>query len=261
MENATNRLNKLFSSKKRAVLSVFFTAGFPHLEDTVTIAGALQEAGADLIEIGIPFSDPVADGPVIQDSDTVAIHNGMTLRKLLEQIKKIRETVTVPILMMGYLNPVMQYGVEAFCRDFSAAGVDGVILPDMPMDVYQNEYRDLFEKYGLKNVFLISPTTSTERIRVIDEATDGFIYAVSSSSTTGAQPSFSSEQQAYFNRLKQLALKNPFLIGFGVSSRETFLNVCEYGAGAIVGSAFISMLKTSRDIKSDIHKFVNGISN
>ncbi len=261
MQNDTNRLNKLFGSKKRAVLSVFFTAGFPHLEDTVTIASALQEAGVDLIEIGIPFSDPVADGPVIQDSNTVAIHNGMTLRKLLEQIKKIRETVTMPILLMGYLNPVMQYGVDTFCRDFSAAGADGVILPDLPMDVYQNEYGGVFKKYGLKNVFLISPTTSTERIRVIDEATDGFIYAVSSSSTTGAQHSFSSEQEAYFTRLKQLALKNPFLIGFGVSSRESFLNVCEYGAGAIVGSAFISMLKTSRDIKSDIRKFVEDISN
>lgn len=261
METTINRLNKLLKLKSRAVLSVFFTAGFPHIDDTVTIAAALQDAGVDLIEIGIPFSDPVADGPVIQDSNTVAIHNGMTLKKLLEQVKKIRETVTMPIVMMGYLNPVMQYGVEAFCRDFSAAGADGVILPDMPMDVYQKEYRGIFEKYGLKNVFLISPTTSTERIRLIDEVTDGFIYAVSSSSTTGAKNAFSEEQHAYFTRLKELSLKNPFLIGFGVSSRETFSKVCEYGAGAIVGSAFISMLKTSKNLKEDIHKFVKDINN
>lgn len=261
METTSSRLNKLFITKRHAVLSVFFTAGFPHVDDTVTIAAALQDAGADLIEIGIPFSDPVADGPVIQDSNTVAIHNGMTLKKLLAQLIKMRETVTIPILMMGYLNPVMQYGVEAFCRDFSAAGADGVILPDMPMDVYQNEYRSIFERYGLKNVFLISPTTSTERIRLIDEVTDGFIYAVSSSSTTGAKRELSEEQQAYFTRLKDLSLKNPFLIGFGVSSRETFSKACEYGAGAIVGSAFISMLKASTNLKEDIHKFVEDISN
>ncbi|HWA35554.1 MAG TPA: tryptophan synthase subunit alpha, partial [Cyclobacteriaceae bacterium] len=238
------------------ILSVFFTAGFPTVDDTQRIAEQLQASGVDMIEIGIPFSDPVADGPVIQESNTRALANGMTLKTLLSQVKQIRAKVNIPILLMGYLNPVIQYGVEKFCVDFAAAGIDGVILPDLPADVFQREYQALFHEYGLKNVFLISPTTSDERIRKIDTASAGFIYAVSSSSTTGAKKDFSDEQQAYFEKLQGMKLRNPFLIGFGVSSHSTFLKACRFGSGAIVGSAFISLLKSSTDVAADVPRFI-----
>jgi tryptophan synthase alpha chain len=254
-----NKINRLFKSKQASVLSVFYTAGYPALEDTVTIAACLEAAGADIIEIGIPFSDPVADGPVIQESNTVALGNGMTVKKLLEQVREIRMTVKLPIVLMGYLNPVMQYGMEKFCKDAAQAGVDGIILPDMPMDEYQQDYRALFDANGLSNTFLISPTTSVERIRKVDEVTNGFIYAVSSSSTTGAKGEFSSYQDLYFTKLKELKLKNPFLIGFGVSDAATFKHVNKYSSGAIIGSAFISMLKQSGNFKKDITLFINGL--
>ena len=256
-----NRIQKLFNEKKSNILSVFYTAGFPHLNDTIRIAQSLEQAGADLIEIGIPFSDPVADGPVIQDSNKIALDNGVTVNKLLQQVKEIRAKVNLPIILMGYLNPVMQYGVERFCKDAAAAGVDGMILPDMPMDEYQSEYKSLFESHGLGNTFLISPTTSEKRIRQIDDATNGFIYAVSASSTTGAKKGFSDEQEEYFKKLTSLKLKNPFLIGFGISSHETFSKASEYGSGAIVGSAFITMLKESKDIEKDINMFIKNLRN
>ena len=256
-----NRIQKLFTEKKSGILNVFYTAGFPNLTDTVAIAQQLEKAGADIIEIGIPFSDPIADGPVIQESNKIALDNGMTLKLLMEQVKEIRTTVKLPIILMGYLNPVMQYGIEKFCQDAATAGVDGMILPDMPMDEYQTEYKSLFESHGLSNTFLISPTTSEKRIRKIDDATDGFIYAVSASSTTGSKTGFGSEQVDYFKKLKSLGLKNPFLIGFGISSNETFSKACEYSSGAIVGSAFISMLKESKDFKADILKFVTQLKN
>jgi len=251
-----NRIEALFEGKKKDILSVFFTAGFPKIDDTVGIAEQLQASGVDMIEIGIPFSDPVADGPVIQESNTTALANGMTLKRLLTHVRQLRSQVDMPILLMGYLNPVIQYGVDKFCADFAAAGIDGVILPDMPLQVYQEEYQTLFAAHGLKNVFLISPTTSDERIRRIDEASTGFIYAVSSSSTTGAKKDFSPEQEKYFAKLKDLKLRNPFLIGFGVSSRDTFSKACQFGSGAIVGSAFISMLKSSKDIPTDVRQFI-----
>ncbi len=251
-----NRIQKLFTERKENILNVFYTAGFPSLNDTPEIAKSLEQAGADIIEIGIPFSDPIADGPVIQESNKIALDNGMTLKKLLEQVKEIRKTVKLPIILMGYLNPVMQYGIENFCKDAAAAGVDGMILPDMPMDEYQSEYKSIFDSNGLSNTFLISPTTSEKRIRQIEEVSNGFIYAVSASSTTGAKVGFSAEQEDYFKKLKSLRLKNPFLIGFGISSHETFSKAGEYSAGAIVGSAFISMLKESKDLKHDIPKFV-----
>ena len=254
-----NRITKLFDRRPSNLLSVFYTAGFPRLGDTGRIAHYLEGAGADIIEIGIPFSDPIADGPVIQDSNKIALENGMSLKKLLEQVKEIRKKVKVPMILMGYLNPVMQYGVEKFCKEASAAGVDGLIFPDMPMDVYQNEYKKMFESHGLSNTFLISPTTSEDRIRKIDEATEGFIYAVSASSTTGVKGDFSQEQENYFMKLQAMKLKNPFLIGFGISDRQTFSKACVYGSGAIVGSAFISMLKGSTDLENDIAKFVRGI--
>jgi tryptophan synthase alpha chain len=257
--SATNRLQQLFSASPRNLLSVFYTAGYPALNDTVRIAQALQDGGADIIEIGIPFSDPVADGPVIQESNHAALGNGMNLRLLLEQVREIRKTVNVPLVLMGYLNPVLQYGVAEFFRDAAAAGVDGLILPDMPLEEYEREYKSIVQENNLCNTFLISPTTSVDRIRHIDALTNGFIYAVSSSSTTGARGSFRQEQLDYFERLRDLKLKNPFLIGFGISNAETFSVAGSYGAGAIVGSAFITMLKNAADIPADVQQFVRDI--
>jgi tryptophan synthase alpha chain len=252
-----NRIQKLFAEKKTNILNVFYTAGFPNLTDTVSIAEFLEKAGVDIIEIGIPFSDPIADGPVIQESNKMALDNGMTLTLLLQQVKEARPKVNLPIILMGYINPIMQYGIEKFCKDAAAAGVDGVILPDMPMDVYQTEYKSIFESYKLSNTFLISPTTSEKRILQIDEATNGFIYAVSSSSTTGTKQGFDLDQESYFKKLKSLKLKNPFLIGFGISNHQTFSKACEYASGAIVGSAFITLLKDSKNRKVDTQKFVD----
>ncbi|HTJ50313.1 MAG TPA: tryptophan synthase subunit alpha [Cyclobacteriaceae bacterium] len=254
-----NRITELFNKKKQGILNVYYTAGYPSINDTVTIAQALQKAGADLIEIGIPFSDPVADGPTIQASNKVALDGGMTLHLLLEQIKEIRKTVTLPIILMGYLNPVIQYGVEKFARDISALGVDGVILPDLPLHEFEEQYKELFSSLNLCNTFLISPTTSEVRIRQIDDATEGFIYAVSASSITGAKGEFSAEQISYFERLKKMNLKNPFLIGFGISNQSTFNKAAQHGAGAIVGSAFINLLSESKDIPADVEKFVKSI--
>jgi tryptophan synthase alpha chain len=254
-----NRIHKLFSQKPKNILSVFYTAGYPHLEDTGKIARALEKAGADIIEIGIPFSDPVADGPTIQASNKIALDNGMSVKLLLKQVREIRKDVKIPIILMGYINPVMQYGMEKFVNEAAQAGVDGMILPDMPMDVYQHEYKDLFENAGLANTFLISPTTSEERIRKIDAITNGFIYAVSASSTTGAKVGFAEEQISYFKRLKSFGLKNSFLIGFGISNQETFSVAASYSAGAIVGSAFINLLKDSQNLDPDIEDFVQNI--
>jgi tryptophan synthase alpha chain len=254
-------LEKLFHTKKSNILSVYFTAGFPNLNDTGIIAKHLADAGADIIEIGIPFSDPIADGPVIQESNNVALANGMTVKKLLAQVVQIKQEVSTPIILMGYINPVLQYGMEKFCKEAAAAGVSGLILPDMPMDEYQKSFKTLFDRYGLSNTFLISPTTSEARIRIIDEASTSFIYAVSSSSTTGAKSGFTEEQLNYFEKLKKMKLKNPFLVGFGISNHQTFAAVSQYGAGAIVGSAFITMLKNSSNLKNDIESFVKSILN
>ena len=251
-----NRITDLFAKKTNGVLSVYYTAGFPALTDTVRIAMALERAGADMIEIGIPFSDPVADGPTIQQSNKIALDNGMNLHLLVDQVKEIRRTIQLPIVLMGYLNPVLQYGVENFVADASAAGVDGLIIPDMPIPEYEQQYYELFRASSICNTFLISPTTGEDRIRRIDAATEGFIYAVSASSTTGAKRDFAATQISYFERVKALRLRNPILIGFGISDQQTFSKACEYAAGAIVGSAFITMLKQSNDIDADIASFV-----
>lgn len=254
-----NRITELFNNKKEGILNVYYTAGYPGINDTVRIAKALEDAGADIIEIGIPFSDPVADGPTIQASNKVALDQGMTLKMLLEQVREIRKTVKMPIILMGYINPVIQYGVEKFARDIAEIGVDGVILPDLPLKEFEDEYKTLFESVNLCNTFLISPTTSEERIRKIDAVTEGFIYAVAASSITGAKGDFSKDQIAYFDRLEKMKLKNPFLIGFGISNQETFSTASKYGAGAIVGSAFINLLKESKDLEGDIKKFVQSL--
>lgn len=252
-------LQELFLNKKQNVLSVFYTAGFPRLNDTVDIARHLEKAGADIIEIGIPFSDPVADGPTIQASNKVALDNGMNVKLLLEQVREIRQKVHLPIVLMGYLNPVLQYGIEKFCQDAAACGVDGLILPDLPLDEFHAEYKELTTSLGLDVTFLISPTTSEDRIRVIDALSSGFVYAVSSSSTTGAKQGFSNDQESYFKKLKAMNLKNPFLIGFGISNQETFTKACEFSSGAIVGSAFINLLRESNNFEKDINSFIKNL--
>lgn len=254
-----HRLDQLFSIKRHEILSVYFTAGFPQLHDTLTILRTLATSGADLIEVGIPFSDPIADGPTIQESNQIALHNGMTLKILFEQLKNVRPAIQTPILLMGYINPVLQFGVETFCQHCQAVGIDGVILPDLPMQEYLDEYKETFEKYGLRNIFLITPQTSEKRIRLIDEHTKGFIYMVSSASTTGAKQDISTEQIEYFERIRTMNLKNPTLIGFGISNRDTFRRACQYANGAIIGSAFIKMLAQSTNLVEDIKTFVRSV--
>lgn len=254
-----NRINQLFEKKQNNIFSVYFTAGYPDLNDTVPTIQLLEQNGADLIEIGMPFSDPVADGPVIQQSSTVALKNGMSIKKLFEQLENIRESVNIPLILMGYVNPVMQYGVEAFCQKCQEVGIDGLIIPDLPLTVYQEEYQALFEKYGLHNILLITPQTSDERIREIDNASSGFIYMVSSSSTTGIKNKASDFHVDYFERVNQLDLKNPRLIGFGISNRETFDNACKYAAGAIIGSAFVKALDQKLTLEERISGFVKTV--
>lgn len=254
-----NRITRLFEKKEKNILSIFYTAGFPELNDTQRIAESLEAAGADMIEIGIPFSDPIADGPTIQESNKISLDQGMNVALLIKQVRELRSTVTIPVVLMGYLNPVMQYGIEKFLRDAADAGVDGLILPDLPLDEYLKEYQSLAEELNLSVSFLIAPTTSESRIRKIDAISGGFIYAVSSSSTTGAKKEFTADQITYFQKLQSLNLKNPFLIGFGISSYQTYRQACSYGAGAIVGSSFITALKDSKDLTSDIVSFIKNI--
>lgn len=251
-----NRIDKLFSSGKENILSIYFTAGFPTVDSTTGIIKSLAEAGVDMIEIGIPFSDPLADGPVIQKSSSVALKNGMSLKLLFRQIEGIRREVDIPLLLMGYLNPVIRYGMENFCLKCAETGIDGVILPDLPPDIYNDQYRQIFEKYGIYNILLISPRTDSDRIRFIDGITDGFIYVVSSSSVTGIKGTFTDEQRAYFSKVKEMNLRHPFLTGFGISSRESFLEACRYSRGAIIGSAFVKMLDEKGFREEEIKKFV-----
>lgn len=250
-----NRIDKLFAEKKDKVLNIYCTAGFPNLEDTLPVMTALQTHGADLIELGMPFSDPLADGPVIQDSSTRALQNGMSLHKLFEQLEGFRDKIQVPVILMGYMNPVLRYGIEAFCEKCAAVGVDGIILPDLPMDEYESDYKPVFEKNGLHLIFLVTPETSEARIRRIDNLSKGFVYAVSSSSTTGKDKNMS-DQRAYFEKLKALQLQNPVLIGFGIKDKATFDTACNYSNGAIIGTAFIKAIADSTDIDSTIAAFI-----
>lgn len=253
-----NRIDQLFSTKGQNILNIYCTAGYPALNDTLTIVAALQQSGADMVELGMPFSDPLADGPVIQDSSTRAIANGMRISVLFEQLKGFRERISIPVILMGYLNPVLQFGVEDFCRECSEAGVDGLILPDLPMDEYENEYRPVFEKYGLHLIFLVTPETTEARIRKIDSLSKGFVYAVSSSSTTGKNKDMGN-QAAYFARLKAMNLQNPVLIGFGIRDKNTFQAACANSNGAIIGSAFVKAIENSTNLQATVEGFVKGI--
>ena len=251
-----NRINsKLLENKK--LLSIYFTAGYPSINDTVSIIQELEKNGVDMIEIGLPFSDPLADGPTIQASSTAALQNGMTTELLFEQLKNIRETVKIPLLIMGYFNPMYQYGIEIFCKKCSEIGIDGLIIPDLPLKEYQNQYKEIFENNNLKNIFLITPQTSTERIQEIDAISDSFIYMVSSASVTGSSNSFGENESNYFERIANLNLKNPQVIGFGINSKETFNAAIKHQKGAIIGSAFINFLNGND--KSNIKSFIKQI--
>lgn len=251
-----NRINEKLKEDKK-LLSIYFTAGYPALDDTVQIIQDLERNGVDMIEIGLPFSDPLADGPTIQDSSTQALKNGMHTELLFEQLKDIRKSVAIPLIVMGYFNPMLQYGVEAFCKKCHEIGIDGIIMPDLPLDVYQADYEAIFKKYSLLNIFLITPQTSDERIRQIDEASDGFIYMVSSASVTGSKSGFGNVQTAYFERIAAMNLKNQQIVGFGIKDAATFQAATKNAKGAIIGSAFIKYL--SKDGIGSTEQFVKGI--
>ena len=254
-----NRISALFSQATEPILNVYTTAGFPHFEDTMTVLNALQKGGVDIIEVGMPYSDPVADGETIQLSNQAALEQGMSVAHLFEQLKDMRKSITVPVLLMGYINPVLQYGVEAFCAKCAEVGVDGLILPDLPMLEYEASYKAIFEKYGLYNILLITPQTNDERIRHIDSVSKGFIYMVSSASTTGAKTGISADQEVYFSRIAAMNLQNPRLIGFGISDHESFMKASKNASGAIIGSAFVKMIAQAKDLQAEIVDFVQSI--
>lgn len=254
----TNKLTALFQRKKKGVLNIYCTAGFPRINSLFEILPALQNAGADIIEIGMPYSDPLADGPVIQHSNVIALGNGMTISLLLEQLEKIKDLLNIPIVLMGYFNPVLQYGVERFCADAAAAGAAGLILPDLPVAEYKKHYKKIFEENSLSFIPLITPETNDKRISKADKIGSGFIYAVSSSATTGGQIDFGAKQ-AYFQRLTDLRLANPILIGFGIKSNEDFEEAGHYAAGGIIGSAFIKKLESAVSLTTAIKEFVGEV--
>lgn len=254
-----NRIDKLFREKSANILSVYFTAGYPQLDSTVGIVRSLAEAGADMIEIGMPFSDPVADGPVIQNSSEKALQNGMSLNLLFNQLSDIRDEVNIPLILMGYLNPVIQFGVENFCMQCDQTGIDGVILPDLPLLVYSEKYLTIFNEYNLYNILLISPLSSVERIKTIDKISRGFIYMVSSSSVTGLKGNFTFDQISYFKMVSDIKLRNPVLIGFGISNHETFINAGKFARGGIIGSAFVNILEKYGNNFENINQFIKEI--
>ncbi|GHU56731.1 tryptophan synthase alpha chain [Bacteroidia bacterium] len=254
-----NRIKELFQRKQKGILSVYFTAGYPNLGDTAGLLKALEAKGIDMVEAGIPFSDPMADGPVIQEASTKALRNGMTLRLLFEQLKDIRKEVHIPILLMGYLNPIMQFGFENFCKKCAEVGVDGTIIPDLPFADYIADYKPIADQYDVKIVMLITPETSDERIRLIDENTDGFIYMVSSAAITGAQQSFNDQKQAYFHRIDDMHLRNPRLVGFGISNKATYDAAAAYSSGAIIGSKFIQLLASEPTAPQAIDKLLEAL--
>ena len=252
------RIGELFKRKQARVLNVYSTAGFPRLDSTLSVMRALQANGADLIELGMPYSDPLADGPVIQASGTKALENGMSLTVLLEQLKDMRASIQIPVLLMGYLNPILQYGFERFCEAAAHCGVDGLILPDLPIYEYETEYGPILRKHGLDFVFLVTPETSPERIRKVDMLSTGFLYAVSSSSTTGKDKDIR-DQEAYFQRLEQMKLRNPVLVGFGIRDKASFQAACSHANGAIIGTAYIRAIEQATDIDAATREFLSGI--
>lgn len=256
-----NRIDKLFIEKKENILSIFFTAGFPKLIDTISIIEDLDQAGADMIEIGIPFSDPVADGPVIQKSSQLALQNGMNLKLLFDQLKDLRKTTQMPVLLMGYFNSIQQFGIENFYKQCNDVGIDGIIIPDLPLDEYLEFHRSFSEKYNIHVVFLISSDTKPERIKLIDEKSRGFLYLVSSNSTTGTSNGISNEVVNRISELKKMNLKNPIVMGFGIKGQKEFSQACELVNGAIIGTAFVEVLEKSKDLKSDIKNFISIVKN
>jgi tryptophan synthase alpha chain len=253
-----NRIDELFKRKLNRILNVYCTAGFPNTNSTTEVMQALQDAGADMIELGMPYSDPLADGPVIQASSTKAIENGMTINKLFNDLKNFRKEIQLPVILMGYMNPVLQFGFENFCKKASEIGIDGLILPDLPIYEFETEYGAIIKKYGLHFIFLVTPETSEERIKKLDDLSTGFLYAVSSSSTTGNDKNMGM-QSDYFKKLQSLKLKNPVLIGFGIKDKNTFEAACEYAAGAIIGTAYIKALDSASAISTTTQEFINAI--
>lgn len=256
-----NRIDQLFEKNKSNILSVYFTAGFPNLNDTLPIIQSLEKNGVKLLEIGIPFSDPMADGPVIQNSGSKALQNGMNLKTLFAQLSVVRDSVQIPLVLMGYLNPIMQFGFDNFCAEAERCGIDGIIIPDLPFEDYLENYKSIAEAHGLHIIMLITPETSAERIRLIDKHTNGFIYMVSTASVTGAKSSFGDENLAYFSRVNGMNLKNPRLIGFGISNKLTFDAACNNASGAIIGSKFVTLLQTEGTIDGTVEKLIEAIRN
>ena len=257
-----NKINQLFSETrdKRKLLSLYFCAGTPSLESTGDVIKTMQRRGIDMIEVGIPFSDPMADGPVIQDASTKALKNGMTLRTLFNELKNIKNEISIPLVLMGYLNPIMQYGIEAFCQSCIDSGVSGVIIPDLPFKDYLDDIKPVADRYDLRIIMLITPETSEERIRFIDNHTDGFIYMVSSAATTGAQQSFDEQKQAYFRRINAMNLRNPRMIGFGISNKQTLESAQQNAAGAIIGSKFVNLLDEEQDADRALNRLFDALS-
>ena len=253
-----SRLVKLFGQKKENVLNVYCTAGYPELNSTITIMQSVEKNGADIIELGMPYSDPLADGEVIQASSSKALSNGMTIHILFEQLKEVRKSIQLPVILMGYMNPVLQYGFENFCRDAAAVGIDGLILPDLPEYEFETEYGAIIKKYGLDFIFLVTPETSEERIKKLDALSSGFLYAVSSSATTGSEKDFNAVEK-YLQRLQSYQLNNPILVGFGIKDKQTFATACKHANGAIIGSAFIKALENASNIELTTQHFLESI--
>lgn len=254
-----NRIEKLFKDKKRNILSIYFTAGYPDINDTLPIIRDLARSGVDMIEIGMPFSDPVADGPVIQKSSEKALRNGMSLNLLFRQLEKVREVTDIPLIIMGYINPFFRSGMENFIQKCTETGIDGTIIPDLPVEEYQGSYSSLYEKNNLLNIFLISPQTPDERIKYLDSISKGFLYLVSTSSTTGIKSGFDNSQMSYFKKIRDLELKTPGLIGFGISDKASFQQASSYSGGAIIGSAFIRAIEEKGDLSGNIKRFIGSI--
>jgi tryptophan synthase alpha chain len=252
------RIQELFKRKQTSILNVYCTAGYPGPDSTLHVMKALQDNGADLVELGMPYSDPLADGPVIQASSSIALANGMTINKLFDQLKNFRKEVHIPVVLMGYLNPLIQYGFEKFCAKAAQVGVDGLIIPDIPMYEYESEYSEIVKKYGLDFVFLVTPETSEERVRMLDELSTGFLYAVSSSSITGSDKDFKPVEE-YLKRIQGMGLKNPVLVGFGIKDKETFSAACKYANGAIIGSAYIKALDGAEKVEEKTKEFLESV--